>query len=1595
MNDTQQPVTPSGEAASSDAAAAGFVHVLFGRSSPEDLAHYPPAVLAELARGALAHLATPRQEGQCDIRVFDPDGPSDPSLSNVSIVEVVNDDMPFLLDSTLAELNEAGLEVRLVAHPILHVERDEELRFVRLDTVEGARRESLIHIHVARLTVAAAAGLRAALAHVYADVRVSYEDWPAMRGRVAQAIAAYQMVPSLPREEVAEAVQFLHWLITDNFTFLGLRDYRFTGIGTPQVDAVGSGGLGILRDPEVKVLRRGKELVSVTPEVMQFLQEPQALIIAKANVKSRVHRRVQMDYVGIKLFSTQGRLEGELRVVGLFTASAYTGSTQAIPYVRHKVAGVLARARLDPQSHSGKALTNVLETYPRDELFQADVDLLTQFAGEIAALSERPRLRVLARVDRFDRFVSVLTYIPRDRYDTNVRLKVGEYLCEAYKGRVSATYPFYPEGPLVRTHFIIGHYEGTTPVVPREELERAIGDIVRTWADKLMEALVAAKGSAGAALASRYAAAFSAGYRENFGAAEAIADIATIERLSAQRPRAVVFRASDGLATLKVFSRGRPMPLSERVPVLEHMGFRVISEQTFDVGQAEVPHLWLHHMLIEGSFGQGVAPQDIAPRIEALLAAIFRGDAESDGYDALVVAVGLAWRDIALLRTLSRYLQQARVRYSQDYMAGTLVKNAPIASKLVDYFHKRFDPRSPLAAEERAAQEAALTAEIETLLAAVASLDEDRILRRFLNLIQAAVRTNFFQIGQDGMPRQEIALKFESRRIENLPLPRPLYEITVCSPRVEGVHLRFGKVARGGLRWSDRPQDFRTEVLGLVKAQQVKNAVIVPVGAKGGFVPKQLPPQGQRDEFLAEGIAAYKIFVGALLDLTDNIEGEDIIPPPNTLRHDGDDPYLVVAADKGTASFSDIANAVSIEHGHWLGDAFASGGSAGYDHKKMGITARGAWEAVKRHFREIDVDIQHQGFTVAGVGDMSGDVFGNAMLLSSATRLVAAFDHRDIFLDPEPDPVASFAERARLFALPRSSWQDYDKSLISRGGGVFARSAKAIVLSSEAQARLGLAKERATPQEIMMAILRAPVDLLWFGGIGTYVRASDESDDSVGDRANDALRVTGEELACKVVGEGANLGVTQRGRIEAARRGIRLNSDAIDNSAGVNTSDVEVNIKIALASPVRQGALDEAGRSALLADMTGEVANLVLRNNYQQTLALSLAERRSAQDLGLAQRLMQSLERQGRLSRAVEFLPDDEALAERSRVGEGLVRPELAVLLAYAKLALHDDLIDTKVPDDVYLAGELSRYFPGALLERFPDAVAAHRLRRDIVVTNLANAIVNRCGPMASIRIAEETGADAATLAYAFAATRDIFALSELNEEIDALDARIAGALQLELYAGVQGLLLSRIVWFIRHVDFAQGLEKIIARFRAGVEELSAHIGAIVPEPASVAIEEKAQALRTRDVPAGLAQRLASLETLACATDIVLVGETSGQPVREVAATFFAADAAFGLSALLQAAARLPAGDYYDRLALDAALGQIEAARRRLAAAVVTASDPSHQTGAEAVAQWIQNGGAPVERIRKSVGEIISGGFTLSRATVAAHLVSGLAPHDR
>ena len=1520
-----------------------------------------------------------KREGRSHV-VFDlaPEHPGHPER-----LEVFSADMPFIVDSVLAAIRAKGGVIRFMAHPVLHLD-PESYRLLDAPTPDAVN-ESLLLVEIEPLAdEAARAALDAELEGTLTEVYRATRSWRPMLERLRRVVEDWKLNP--PRAATAaigEAKEFLAWLAEHNFTFLGMREYRLEGEGEARrLVPLLTSGLGILEDQALHFLRTGADYVEMTAQHVAWLAEPDPLMVTKANVRTRVHRRAHMDYVGVKLYREGGEVAGELRIVGLFTSAALATAHSGVPLIRRKVSEVMRHSGLDPAGHAGKSLMAALDAYPRDELFQIGQDQLDEFAREIAALADRPRVLVLPRIDRFDNFVSILVFVPRDRYTSAVREAIGGALAAAYGGHVSAYYPHFPEGDLVRVHFIVGRDGGPTPRPERDTLEDTVADLILTFGDRLQLAA-----GTGAAMAP-WLDAFSPAYQSRNAAADALADIDVIGRLAGETSLALKLVArhgapGDGAYGLKVYHRGRPIPLSDRVPMLENFGFRVIDERTYTVEPADAAPVFIHDMVLDAPDVEDFAAR--APLVEAAILAVWQAEAESDGLNRLVLGAGLAWHDVAILRALMRYLKQVGVTWSRSYLAQVMSAHADVARHTVTLFHALLDTgfagnREHAATDAREA--------IATALAAIPSLEEDRILRRILNLVDAALRTNAFQRDGEGRRRPALAIKFDCARVEGLPAPRPYREIFVYAPRLEGAHLRFGAIARGGLRWSDRQEDFRTEVLGLVKAQQVKNAIIVPVGAKGAFVPRLMPRDVGREAVLAEGKACYTIFVQTLLDVTDNLDGDIVVPPPDLRRRDGDDPYLVVAADKGTASFSDAANAIAVARGYWLGDAFASGGSNGYNHKQMGITARGAWEAVKRHFRELDRDIQTAPFTVAGVGDMSGDVFGNGMLLSPQIRLVAAFDHRDIFIDPDPDPAVGLAERRRLFELPRSSWQDYDKALLSKGGGVYSRTLKTVALFQEARRALGLGNEPVTPEEVIAAILRADVDLLWFGGIGTYVRAADETDAAVGDKANDAVRIAGRDIRARVVGEGANLGVTQRGRIEYARAGGRIDTDAIDNSAGVNTSDIEVNIKIALNAPLRAGQLDLDARNALLHEMTDEVAALCLANNYLQTLALSLAERAGLAALPDHRALIEALEAQGQLDRQVEALPDDGALEARAAAGYGLTRPELAVLLAYAKNALAADLLAGKAPDDSYLGHDLFRSFPARLADAYPDAIAGHRLRREVIATVLANQIVNRGGPAFVTRLMAATSADAGQLAAAFCLARDAYGLERLYAEINALDGQIPGATQLALYADLQALLERETLWLLRNADFVQPLGDLVLHYAEGVTDVAGLVATLVPPGLEASIAERTDALMAGGAPGGIARRIAELAALSFATDIALVAERTRSPIAAAAAAFFGVLDLFGLAGIVAAGSAIVLADRFDRMALDRALANLMRAQRDLSVDVLGFGQGDVPTR---LAAWRAHRPEAIDRVVTSVAGLTTGDMTVSRLSVAAGLLADLA----
>ncbi|MEL6503430.1 MAG: NAD-glutamate dehydrogenase [Pseudomonadota bacterium] len=1483
-----------------------------------------------------------------------------------TVLALTMSNRPFIVDSVLAQITHQGLDIHLVAHPVMD---ETSVMVIIAGATDANERETL----------------EKQLAHIQSQVVLVTDDWKPMLLRLEKAIINFRVTPPpLPSQTIAESVQFLEWLSDNNFTLLGMRDYIYKGTRkSGKLEPVADTALGVLRDEDMTLMTRGGKPVTLTPEIRNFLFSEDPLIITKANVRSLVHRRSHLDYIGVKRYTADGKLEGELIVVGLFTSTAYTKSVLSIPLLRHKAHAVLEKVEADPRSHTGKALINILETWPRDELFQLDTETLSRFAQSAAKLEERPRIRVLSRVDKFDRFVSVLTYVPRDRYDTRVRQQMGSHLEQAYDGYLSAFFPTFLENGLTRVHFIIGRKGGKTPTVQQADLEAAIVRITRTWEDRFADA-------AGRRLGHT----FPIAYKDKVAPEEAGHDVEHLEALENASQIGLDFYPSSEADSeklhLKLFHLDKAVPLSRRVPLLENMGFHVIEESTFDVTRHDGKAVFIHDMILESGKAEADALDELEPRLRDTIQAIWHGRCDDDAFNGLVLTCGLTWPMAAVFRAYARYLRQLRSRFTASSMARTLMRFDGITRMLANLFEARFNPHT----KGREGKQDDLNASIIEALNDVASPDDDRILRNFANLITATLRTNYYAPilsghGLDDTPAPVLAFKTDPGAINIAPQPVPYREIFVSSPRVEGLHLRFGPVARGGLRWSDRLQDYRTEVLGLVKAQQVKNAVIVPVGSKGGFVPKQLPTGGDRNAWFEEGREAYRIFISSLLSVTDNLQGTKVIAPKGIVRHDGDDPYFVVAADKGTSTFSDTANAISQDYDFWLDDAFASGGSAGYDHKKMGITARGGWEAVKRHFREMNRDIQSEPFTAAGVGDMSGDVFGNGMLLSRQTRLIAAFDHRDIFIDPDPDVEVSFRERERLFKKARSSWQDYNTDKISTGGGVFSRNAKSIPLTKAAAQAIGLEAGDHPPQTILSAILLADVDLLWFGGIGTYIRASHESDADADDRGNDAIRVTAKQLRCKVIGEGANLGLTHPARIEFNRRGGCCNSDAIDNSAGVNSSDVEVNIKIALAAAMKSGKLSRKRRNTLLESMTDSVADLVLRNNYLQTLAISLTQMRGMEDFGHQQRLMQNLEARDRLDRAVEDLPDDGTMAERQTAGEALTRAEIGVLLAYAKIVALDDLVASDVPDDAYLEDLLVDYFPPKMQKPYAKQISGHRLRREIIATVLANSMINRGGPTFITRVSDRTGAPMAEIARAYVTVRDAFDLPAINASIDALDTKIDGELQLSLYKTVQERVISQTVWFVRYGDYAKGIGKVAEDYAKAVTTLMPKLPELVPDFLARRMAEDMKRYEKGGVPADVAETLARLPIAGLIPDILYASHQTGKPLMDAAKAFFTITDTFRIGRMIQAAIGIETSDYYDGLALDRALQSLHQARRDI---VIDALKTRATRSAGPAENWLAKNEEAVGRTRNQMADIVaSDQASVSRLTVAANVLADLA----
>ncbi|WP_055695206.1 NAD-glutamate dehydrogenase [Streptomyces prasinopilosus] len=1584
-----------------------FLQRYYLHTAPEDLVGRDPV---DVFGSAFSHLrlAENRPQGTASVRVHTPTVEENGWTCSHSVVEVVTDDMPFLVDSVTNELTRQGRGIHVVIHPQVVVRRDLTGQLIEVLTAPSADElphdahiESWIHVETDRETDRGdLKQITVDLLRVLSDVREAVEDWGKMRQaatRLAEGLPDEPVPGDMSGQQVEEARELLRWLADDHFTFLGYREYQLHD--DDSLAAVPGTGLGILRSDPHHLTDDGHPVSPsferLPADARAKAREHKLLILTKANSRATVHRPSYLDYIGVKKFDADGNVVGERRFLGLFSSAAYTESVRRVPVIRRKVEEVLERAGFSPHSHDGRDLLQILETYPRDELFQTPTEELRAIATSVLYLQERRRLRLYLRQDEYGRYYSALVYLPRDRYTTGVRLRIIDILKEELGGISVDFTAWNTESILSRLHFVVRVPQGTElPQLSdhdRERIEARLVEAARSWADGFGEALTAELGEERAAeLLRRYANAFTEGYKADHTPRAAVADLVRLEQLDDEKNFELSLYepvgATPEVRRFKIYRKGEAVSLSAVLPVLQRLGVEVVDERPYELRRDDRSVAWVYDFGLRLPRAAGVAEHfgdDARERFQEAFAATWTGQAENDGFNALVLSAGLTWRQAMVLRAYAKYLRQAGSTFSQDYMEDTLRNNVHTTRLLVSLFEARMSPERQGAGFELVD---ALLEEVDAALDEVASLDEDRILRSFLTVIKATLRTNFFQEASGGRPHDYVSMKFDPQAMPDLPAPRPAFEIWVYSPRVEGVHLRFGKVARGGLRWSDRREDFRTEILGLVKAQMVKNTVIVPVGAKGGFVAKQLPdPSVDRDAWMAEGVAAYRTFISALLDITDNMVAGEVVPPADVVRHDGDDTYLVVAADKGTARFSDTANEVAQSYGFWLGDAFASGGSAGYDHKGMGITARGAWESVKRHFRELGVDTQTQDFTVVGIGDMSGDVFGNGMLLSEHIRLVAAFDHRHIFIDPAPDAAVGHAERRRLFELPRSSWADYNTDLLSAGGGVFPRTAKSIPVNAQIREALGLDSDvtKMTPADLMKAILKAPVDLLWNGGIGTYVKASSESNADVGDKANDPIRVDGKDVRAAVVGEGGNLGMTQLGRIEVALHGGRINTDAIDNSAGVDTSDHEVNIKILLNTLVANGDMTVKQRNKLLASMTDEIGRLVLRTNYAQNTAIANALAQSKDMLHAQQRFMKHLVREGHLDRALEFLPTDRQIRERLSAGQGLTGPETAVLMAYTKITVADELLSTSLPDDPYLKVLLHSYFPAPLREQFPDRIDAHPLRREITTTVLVNDTVNTGGTTYLHRMREETGASLEEIVRAQTAARAIFRSATVWDGVEALDTKVAADVQTRIRLHSRRLVERGTRWLLNNRPQPLELEETVAFFAERVELVWSQLPKLLRGADLEWFQKIHDELAGVGVPAELATRVAGFSAVFAAIDIVSVADRTGKEPLDVAEVYYDLADRLRITQLMHRISDLPRADRWQSMARAAIREDLYAAHAALTADVLAAGNGT-STPEQRFKVWEAKNEAIIGRARTTLDEIQSSDtFDLANLSVA------------
>ncbi len=1621
----------SGRAGATVGDLTDFLRAYYRHAAVEDLTAFGAERIAAVAARHAA-LAAKRPQGRALVHVADADegtpGAAGAPAAVMAlgpvrmVVDIVTDDMPFLVDSVTMELNRHRADINLILHPRLVVRRDVTgtLHGVA-GSVNGATAapgeitESWIHIEVAGLgDRVSRAGLETGLRRVLDDVRVTVEDQPKMiaaAASLAVSVAGDGAGDPLPgRTEPqpldgpdTEAGELLSWLADGHFIFLGYREYDLVpGDDGEALRAVPGTGLGFLRHD-----RQGSESFAALPaDIRAKAREPHRLVLAQGNSRSTVYRSKYLDYVSVKKPGRDGRVIGEWRFLGLYTHSAYTESIARIPVLRRKLTDVLTAAGYTPDSHDGNDLIEILENYPREELFQISTSQLTEIATAVLRLRERKQTRLFLRRDAYGRYMSCLVYLPRDRYTTAVRLRVQEILRTALHGASLDYSAMVGESALARLHVVVRGVRGRPlPDVDAAPLERRIAAAVRTWDEDLEEEALRTLGPQRAGLIlDQFAAAIPGTYKTDVTAADAVGDLGRILQLrEAGDLFAVRLRDDDrpagGQWRLRVYRSGTPVILSDVLPQLQHMGLEVVDEHPYEFAASGTEPFWIYDFGLRAertAWQRRPRSEGGKEQFEQALCALWRNEVEDDGFNALVLDAGLTWREVVVLRAYARYLRQAGNRFSQGYIQRVLRSNTTVTRLLARLFASRFDPARQRGEAERSE---AILEEIRGELDEVVSLDHDRILRSYLALIGATLRTNYYRAAGPGAAPDcvtptstpYLVVKLDPSRVDTLPAPRPTFEIFVYSPRLEAVHLRFGRVARGGLRWSDRLEDFRTEVLGLVKAQEVKNAVIVPSGAKGGFVCKQLPDPADREAYQAEVLACYKMFISAMLDVTDNVDGERVCPPRDVVRHDGDDPYLVVAADKGTATFSDVANEIATSYGFWLGDAFASGGSEGYDHKRMGITARGAWESVKNHFATLGMNPATDEFTVAGVGDMSGDVFGNGMLLSPKIRLVAAFDHRHVFLDPDPDPAVSFAERERLFALPRSSWADYDRSLISAGGGVWPRSAKSVPLSPPARSALGIDDTvlALSPDELISRILTAPVDLLWNGGVGTYIKATSEPQAACGDRSNEAVRVNASQLRARIVAEGGNLGLTQAARIEFALGGGLVDTDFIDNSAGVDTSDHEVNIKILLDRAVRDGEISHDARNQLLQEMTDEVAALVLRHNYAQNMALATARSQAPNLLHVHARYLRQLERGKRLRRGQDAVPGEKEIAERRSAGKGLTNPELALLLAHTKIAAGEEVLASGLADDPYLRRELTAYFPAPLRASQAGRMQTHPLRHEIITTSVVNEMVDTSGTTFAFRLNEETGASVPDITRAWLVAREVFGMRDFWQQVTALDGTVGIGTQITLLLEGRKLVERACRWLLYNRRSPVDITGSVDHFGSGVLAVRSGLPKLLVGRDAETFDQRRDACIVREVPAGLAETVAGMVPSYSAFDIVESAAATSRGVEETAEVYFDLADRLQIARLRDRITALPRDDRWSSMARAAIRDDLYAAHAEVTRDVLSATGPG--TPEARLATWTEQNASAVRRATRTLGEIWeSERFTFTTLSVALRAVRAL-----